>query len=285
MPPRKPLQKKQNPPGLVPCKEVDFLEQDPPIRGQAYACISFISPEDVIAKREAFYFTRFVAAVAKDIDNLLEGVLDKFGQKGSGEDLHDPRSVKATVAKLRERYEYLSSPEVMTSEFDFFSVKMKRELEEEFARSVNGATSIRGVKIRGTYETLVEAQHRATALLKTDPKHNVFVAAVGCWCPWSPNLEDMADCEYGETALNTLMKGYQDNLRLRDEVYSARRTELLEAIEKDVGLRGSGGGSGGSGGSGTVHIRELGQVVEVTRTEEEEDGKGGGNETEETNQR
>ena len=39
---------------------VDLLDEDKPIAGQKFTCLSFISPEDIIKQREMFYFENFV---------------------------------------------------------------------------------------------------------------------------------------------------------------------------------------------------------------------------------
>jgi hypothetical protein len=46
-------------PTLVSTKEVDYLDEDKPIRGQNFVLVSFISPEDVIVNKEAYIFTKF----------------------------------------------------------------------------------------------------------------------------------------------------------------------------------------------------------------------------------
>ena len=35
-------------------KEVDYLDEDKPIRGQNYVLLSFLSPEDVLVNKEAY---------------------------------------------------------------------------------------------------------------------------------------------------------------------------------------------------------------------------------------
>ena len=40
-------------------KEEDFLENDPEIPGQKYCCLSFISPEDVLERKDVFYVHKF----------------------------------------------------------------------------------------------------------------------------------------------------------------------------------------------------------------------------------
>ena len=66
--------------GLVSTKERDFLEQDDAIRGQRYACISFVSPEEVLVRKDVFVLNRFMQDISKDIDimltNLLKNVAD-----------------------------------------------------------------------------------------------------------------------------------------------------------------------------------------------------------------
>ena len=38
----------------------DYLDEDEPITGQKYALISFVSPENVLEKKELFFFERFL---------------------------------------------------------------------------------------------------------------------------------------------------------------------------------------------------------------------------------
>ena len=37
----------------------DFLENDDPIPGQKYGCITFVSPDSMVEKRELFYMEEF----------------------------------------------------------------------------------------------------------------------------------------------------------------------------------------------------------------------------------
>ena len=38
----------------------DFLEVDRPVPGQNYACLSFISPENVLKEKELYLFHKFM---------------------------------------------------------------------------------------------------------------------------------------------------------------------------------------------------------------------------------
>ena len=63
---------------LVPVKEMDFLEQDPPLRGQNYVCLSFVSPEDVIKKKEVFFFEEFMKHFSIDMCEWFSNMEIKF---------------------------------------------------------------------------------------------------------------------------------------------------------------------------------------------------------------
>lgn len=208
----------------ISVEERDYLDQDPPLRGQGYVCLSFLSPEEIIVKREAFYFSKFLEAVGQDVSNLLDGIATKFGST-------DP-DVLETVRILRARYSYLDKPQDLDSEFKFFMEKKSTDLDKEFNESVQFRTSVRGIKVRGVYESLPEAINRVEAIKRFDNKHNVYVAEIGCWCPWSPNPEEIKDVKYAETQLNTLMKSYKDNASVRDEHYQTRKDDLIKAISE-----------------------------------------------------
>jgi hypothetical protein len=38
---------------------VDLLEEDKPISGQKFVCMSFISPEKILKQKDAFFFQEF----------------------------------------------------------------------------------------------------------------------------------------------------------------------------------------------------------------------------------
>ena len=41
-------------------KYVDVLDEDKPISGQKFVCVSFISPEKIIKQKEVFIFEQFL---------------------------------------------------------------------------------------------------------------------------------------------------------------------------------------------------------------------------------
>jgi len=44
--------------------ETDYLDIDPPINGQNYVCLSFVSPEDVIEDRHAFNVSKYLQSIS-----------------------------------------------------------------------------------------------------------------------------------------------------------------------------------------------------------------------------
>lgn len=222
----------------VPCKTQDFLDNDPPIRGQNYVCMSFISPENVIVNKNVYFLSKFLSLFSADVTDLFDNLSNKF---------KDDQGLVDMFSNLKDRYDYLFSVNKLQEEFDFYTAKNSEKLESEYLEKNNFQTSMRGIKVRGAFETLVEAQKRAEFLKKQDDKFDVYVAEVGCWCPWSPNPLEIQNQEYAETELNTLMKKYQENLEEKDAFYKKRTEELkakvvnsaakLDNLELDEGVK------------------------------------------------
>jgi hypothetical protein len=100
-------------------------------------------------------------------------------------------------------------------------------LESEYHRDNNFVTSIRGIKVRGVFDTIEEAKNRSEFIKKIDNKFNIYIAQMGCWCPWSPNPDCLENQEYAETQLNTLMKEYKKNMTDKDVIFENRKTSLF----------------------------------------------------------
>jgi hypothetical protein len=209
---------------LVPCSEEDFLDQDKPIRGQNYVCISFVSPEDVIQQKDIFMLDKYLDQFKSSMNELFDGLGRTY-----------PNDVDA-LNTIKERFAPLFDKEggmALQQEFNTFKTA-HQDLQSEFDERNQGRTSIRGIKVRGAYDTLREAQVRSEVLKRVDNKHNIYIAQMGCWCPWSPNPDEIQDQEYAETQLNTLMKEYNDNMMQKEVFYEERKNDLKRlAVEKN----------------------------------------------------
>jgi hypothetical protein len=208
---------------LVPCSQEDYLDTDPPLRGQNYVCLSFISPEDVIAKKEHFFFEKFIENFTTEIRELFDGLEVRYPKDADN------------LRMLKERYSYLFSSGLIGEEYSYFVGTHGEDMQKVFDEQNNFKTSVRGIKVRGVFDTLREAQVRSEVLKKLDGKFHVYVAEVGAWCPWSPNPEEIQQQEFAETQLNTMMKHYKDNQVKKDIFYEERKRELqFMKVKKDL---------------------------------------------------
>jgi len=208
---------------LIPCKVEDHLDQDPPLRGQNYVCLSFLSPEDVLKRKEAFIFEKFLQNFSQDMTEFFDNMSNKYPEE------------LGLLKSIKDRYSYVFNPSLINEEVDFF-VRMKgEELEKEFFENNKFRTTIRGLKVRGVFDTRKEAEIRAQVLKKFDDKFSVYVAEVGCWLPWNPSPDEIGEQEFGETQLNTLMQKYKENQVKKDLFFQERLKETeLDKVKNDL---------------------------------------------------
>jgi hypothetical protein len=119
---------------------------------------------------------------------------------------------------VKENAKEITATTIKESYDDFMFAKGK-QLEEDFFAKNNFQTTVRGLKVRGSYSTQEEASARAKKLQRNDPIHNIYVATVGKWLAWDPSPNDVTDQEYAEDELNTLMKSYKENEEQREQFY------------------------------------------------------------------
>jgi HD superfamily phosphohydrolase len=207
----------------VSTKEVDYLDEDKAIRGQNYVCLSFLSPEEILKEKEVYYFEKYLANFSRDLDQLLQGIAEKYKDESDA------------VKIIRENNNHLFKGDELQEHYRFFKRTNEESIEREFLEKNDFRTSVRGIKVRGVFETLKEAQVRAELLRRMgDTKFDIFVGQVGVWCPWSPNPEDIQEQEYAETQLNTLMKQYKNNMTQKDEFYELRKQEKMADAQKKL---------------------------------------------------
>lgn len=168
----------------------DHLDVDAPIPGQQFVCLSFVSPEKILVHKEAYFRKAFWKYIKDNYDEIDFGLVENF------ENLYA----------------------------NFLDTD-GQQLEEAFHEEKQFQTTIRGLKVRGTYNTKHEADIRAKVLQKLDGSHHVFVAPVGYWLPWDPSEDAIQDQVYQEEQLNELMKNYKQNEMKRDEFYEQQKDE------------------------------------------------------------
>ena len=242
---------------MVSTKEVDYLDEDKPIRGQNFVLLSFLSPEDVIVNKEAYIFTKFIEKFSEDMKKLLEGIKEKNPEQ------------KDMVDTIADNHSYIFEPKEMNEQLAFYKSVNNDALEAAYHKDNNFITSMRGIKVRGTFDTIEEAKVRSEFLKKIDNKFNIYIAQVGCWCPWSPNPESLDNQEYSETQLNTLMKEYKKNMDNRDIVFENRK-QTLASNAAPVESAGAAGAAGGAGDNVEAsNENEDGNIVRLDEVKEE----------------
>jgi hypothetical protein len=204
-----------------------YLDMDQPIRGQRYACISFLSPEDIVLTRELFDCHHFLRDVGNDVANMFQNL----------EQCVADDKTKNIIKGVQERYAYLSDPLELLAYYKTFKAQHADRLDNEFMDQNGGLTSVRALKIRGVYDTIEEARDRCNDLRDFDKgMFNIYVAQVGCWLPWSPNPDEIADSVYSDNQLNLLMQRYRENNKVRDKLYQDRMHDLQPVADAKTGI-------------------------------------------------
>ena len=211
-----------------------YIEGDQPVPGQNYCCLSFLSPEEVIKSRETYMFHRFMTQRCGEWEQSIDKII-----KNAGDDLKNKigKELKEKL-KLELKYTY----DQFKSKMDDFTYKYHDELEKDFNEKNEYKTSVRGVKVRGVYETMKEAEIKAKQLQKRDRTFHVFVGSVGQWLPWDPCADRVQHEEYLEDELNNLMKEYKKNEINKDMFYEDQKRDrkddaLKERLESEKKLK------------------------------------------------
>jgi hypothetical protein len=216
--------------------EEDYLDVDKPLTGQNYYCISFVSPEKILEQKDKFMFYHFERAVYKKQSNMLNDALSKMidNNNDGNVDIADIISLKKSLDNSYKEYDV--EFEKFKDLFEDFKFQNEEKIGDEFDKSNNFRTSVRGVKVRGVFDTKREADVRAAVLQRQDSLFDVFVGQIGYWCPWDPNPQKIGDIEYMNNDLNKLVKEYKANEVKKDMFYqeqkSQRQKESLNAEDR-----------------------------------------------------
>jgi hypothetical protein len=223
---RKEINGKENP------KYVDLLEEDKPIAGQKFVCMSFCSPEKLLKQKEIFFFEEFLKnwEFNKSMEKFLQFInFISFKYNISFEDLNKDFKDFVQEEKLN------LSKSTLDDDYKTFIDNHEDELQKKFDIENNFQTSTRGLKIRGVYPTQEEAELRCKMLREIDPNHDIMVGPVGMWMPWDPEAYKTGRVEYMEEELNQLMHEKQKNESNAKTAFEQRVKETKQkAIEENM---------------------------------------------------
>lgn len=237
---------------------VDLCEEDAQIPSQKFVCISFISPEKVLKQREQYIFEKFVQQwdFSKSIEKFGEFMnFVSFKYKLKLDDVM--ADFKDYVTEEKNRLKSYT----VTDDFKNFMDKNEDRITEDFNKKNNFQTSVRGIKIRGSYSSQAEAELRAKKLRESDPNHDIFVGPVGVWMPWDPDAYKTGRVEFMEEELNQLHQEKLKNEEKAKQEFDQRiRDAKRKAIEENVKKARE------SGNKLTQTLSEDGELVGVTKT-------------------
>ena len=215
-------------------KYIDILEEDRPIGNQKFVCMSFISPERIIKQRELYLLNSYLKQW--DMNKSLEKYNQflnflAFKYSLTYEDLCTDFSEFCTTEKNN------LFGTTIEDEYKTYLDKNEKHLGESFKKEHAFQTNTRGVKIRGSYPSLEEAELRCKMLREFDPNHDVFVGPVGTWMPFDPEAYKTGRVEYLEDELNQLMhEKVKNETKAKDEfdkrIHEAKRKAIEDNIKK-----------------------------------------------------
>jgi len=250
----------------------DFLDEDPEVAGQKFVLLSFLSPENVLAKKDLFFFEKFLAAFEVDwkVKNmekfLANSVLDinaqltsriteleKEGQMEAAEicrkNLLKVEPIMDTYQEFVRKNQKEFNKTKINEAWDDFIFNNRDKLEEQFHSVNDFRTTVRGLKVRGVAASQKEAELRAKKLQQKDKYHNILLGEVGKWLPWDPAPAQVGEQQYAEERLNTLMQKYKENEDTKEKFFEERK--------KGDGKKAGGAAAGGAGASLTDAVGDM----------------------------
>ena len=176
-------------------KKIDYLEVDNAIPGQNYVCMSFLSPESLMQDKEAFKCVKFLQSYCKEQKLKFDEVYGKYKD---------------------------------------FTYKYEDKLQRDFDEQNDFQTSLRGIKVRGVFDTRLAAEDHAKKLSTRDSSFHVFIGQVGYWLPWDPNADKVEGEHFQNSQLNDMMEKYQENNINKDIFYEDQKREKIKAAQEEV---------------------------------------------------
>jgi hypothetical protein len=228
------FERKLLPNGKKNPKYIDLCDEDQSIAGQKFVCMSFVSPEKILKKREVYLFEQFIKQweFSKSMERYFEFIhfiSYKYNLNVSDLTTDFNDFVKEETDKLRKTG--------IENDYKNFMDKQEDKLNEQFSREHAFQTSVRGLKVRGSFSTQEEAEARCVKMREQDPNHDIYVGPVGIWVPWDPDAYKTGRIEYMEEELNALHKEKMKNEEMakkefEDRVRETKKKAIMENIEK-----------------------------------------------------
>lgn len=215
-------------------KYVDLCDEDKSIAGQKFVCMSFISPEKILKKREVFLFDEFVKQwdLTKSMSkygDFLNFIAFKYNL--------DIEKLMGDFNEFVKEEEIRLKSQSVDDDYKTFLDKNEDRLNEKFSRDHSFQTSVRGLKVRGSFATQEEAEAKCKSLREGDPNHDIFVGPVGVWIPWDPDAYKTGKVEFMEEELNQLhQEKLKNEIKAKQDFENRMKEAKKKAIEDNIKL-------------------------------------------------
>lgn len=249
------FQRKKLPNGKPNPKYIDLCDEDQPIAGQKFVCMSFISPEKILKKRECFLFENFVKQwdLSKSMEKFAEFInfISYKYNLNVEEVINDFNEFTKEEEKKLTKY-------TIEDDYNNFIDKHETKLNEIFNKENMFQTSVRGIKVRGSFSTQEEAEMKCKSLRENDPNHDIFVGPVGVWVPFHPDAYRTGKIEFMEEELNQLhQEKIKNEAKAKQEFDQRVKDAKRKAIEENIKIAEK------SGNALTQTIDEEGNLIGV----------------------
>jgi hypothetical protein len=215
-------------------KYVDLLEEDKPIAGQKFVCLSFVSPEKIIKQKEEFLYAEFIKQwdfkkSMEKFTQFLNFVAFKYPSLSFDKLMSDFNDF------TKEEGDSLKLATSISDDYKTFIDNNEEQLDQKFGELHQFQTSTRGIKVRGVFPTQGEAELRCKLLREVDSNHDIYVGQVGMWVPFHPDAYKTGRVEYMEETLNQLMADKKKNEDMAKHDFEKRVKEAKQkAIEENM---------------------------------------------------
>ena len=210
---------------------IDLLDEDNKISGQNYVCLSFISPEKIIKDKNIYFFNQFLEQYEKNkVFNKFDAFIKFISYKFKIDEDVLIKDYKEFISEEKENFKF-----TLYDEYKTYYDLNEEQLESEYLKNNNFQTTVRGLKVRGSFPSQEEAEIRCKMLRELDPNHDVYVGPVGVWMPWDPEPYKTGKVEYMESELNNLMNEKVNNEKFAKDQFEKRLKESKrKAIEENI---------------------------------------------------
>jgi hypothetical protein len=257
---------KTNTDGSENPKYIDLLDEDKSIAGQKFACLSFISPEQILKQKDMFLFEEFIKSW--DFNKSMEKFTQFLNFLSFKYHVNFDKITDDFKEFVKDEKESLIKSNI-SDEYKNFTDENDERLDKEFGEKHDFQTSVRGIKVRGVFPTQQEAELRCKMLRQVDPNHDIYVGPIGTWIPFHPEAYKTGKVEYMEETLNELMSEKKKNEeKAKDEFDTRVKETKLKAMEDNKKKAEE------SGNKLTQTVNEEGNLVSVANMNTQESNMG-----------